>query len=156
MFYESGTSSHSQAASFCLLLHDTCRNKRSTERKRERCKRKSYLNLELHSRREPPQTRQILWNRRNMLLIHNTEIWHTWKPGRQSWGRTLRSKEDLNICSCLAKALLLYRSGDLMVIKANQLVSNTKWNGEIISANKLHHGQILYRLSVCTEWVTVI
>lgn len=34
MFYESGTSSLSQAAGFCLLLHNTCRNNNQKEKKR--------------------------------------------------------------------------------------------------------------------------
>lgn len=36
MFHESGTSSHSEAAGFRLLPHDTCRNKRHKKEEHEK------------------------------------------------------------------------------------------------------------------------
>lgn len=46
MFYESGTSSLSQAAGFCLLLHNTCRNKRNTAKEEGRDVTENHVLIE--------------------------------------------------------------------------------------------------------------
>lgn len=54
MFYESGTSSHSQAAGFCLSLRDTCKGKQAA-------KRKSDPKLGLQSVKEPQRRRAFFF-----------------------------------------------------------------------------------------------
>lgn len=132
MFYESGTSSHSKAAGFCLLLHDTCRNKRNTERKRERCKRKSHHNRNF-IQEESFHRQDRFCETRGTCSSYTTERHLDVKPRGQSRGSALWSKEGLNICSCLAQELPFWTSGDLMLIKANQHAIETKCKGQILS-----------------------
>lgn len=129
MFYESGTSSLSQAAGFCLLLHNTCRNKRNTAKGRDATENHVLIENLIQEERFDRQDR--FCETRETCSWYTTETRNSQMPRGQSRGRALQSKYDLNIFSCLAQKPPSQTSGDLAVIKANQHKIKTKLKGHI-------------------------
>lgn len=107
MFYESGTSSHSEAAGFCLSLHDTCRDKRNTERRRESDEKGNHIIIRTSFRKRASTGKtDFVKPKEHAHHSQQRDTTHSdAKPAGQSRGSALWSEEAKIICSCLAQEL---------------------------------------------------